>query len=85
MTNQGVSFQLPPGGQFSAAVDSHPDSAIPVRVWQGPNDRMVPYEHGVWLAGHIPGSPAHLREDEGHVSLVVQLPRILTHLDDLAG
>jgi len=59
------------------------DIAVPVSVWQGAHDRMVPYEHGVWLATHIPGSRAHLRDDEGHLSLVSQLPRILADLDDL--
>ena len=45
---------------------------------------MVPYGHGTWLARHIPGSRAHLRDDEGHLSLVSQLPHILTDLDDLS-
>ncbi len=61
------------------------DIAVPVSVWQGAHDRMVPYGHGVWLAAHIPGSRAHLLDDEGHASLVGQLPRILEDLDDLAG
>ena len=61
------------------------DIAVPVSVWQGRHDRMVPYEHGVWLAAHIPGSRAHLLDDEGHLSLIDQLPRILEDLDDLAG
>lgn len=61
------------------------DIAVPVSVWQGRHDRMVPYEHGVWLAKHIPGSRAHLLDDEGHVSVIGKLPRILDDLDDLAG
>lgn len=60
------------------------DIAIPVSVWQGAHDRMVPYGHGTWLAAHIPGSRAHLVDHEGHLSLVSHLPRILTDLDDLA-
>ena len=55
--------------------------AVPVSIWQGAHDRMVPFAHGEWLAAHVPGARAHLYDDEGHVSLVQQLPRIL---DDLA-
>jgi pimeloyl-ACP methyl ester carboxylesterase len=54
----------------------------PVSIWQGAQDRMVPFAHGQWLAAHVPGARAHLYDDEGHISLVGQLPRIL---DDLAG
>jgi len=61
------------------------DIAVPVAVWQGAHDRMVPYGHGTWLAAHIPGARAHLHDDEGHLSIVNQLPRILKDLDDLAG
>ena len=54
-------------------------------MWQGAHDRMVPYGHGTWLAAHITGARAHLHDDEGHLSIVNQLPRILEDLDDLAG
>jgi len=43
----------------------------PVAIWQGSEDRMVPYAHGVWLASHVPGARPHLLPDEGHVSLCV--------------
>lgn len=56
--------------------------AMPVSIWQGAHDRMVPFAHGEWLAAHVPGARVHLYDDEGHISLVQQLPRIL---DDLAG
>ena len=61
------------------------DITVPVSVWQGAHDLMVPYAHGTWLVAHIPGARAHLFDDEGHLSLVGQLPRILDDLDDLAG
>jgi len=58
---------------------------VPVSIWQGAHDRMVPFEHGRWLAAQIPGARAHLYEDEGHISLVQQLPRIVDDLAELSG
>jgi pimeloyl-ACP methyl ester carboxylesterase len=42
---------------------------VPVLVWQGQQDRFVPYGHGVWLAEHIPGVDARLTSDDGHMTL----------------
>ena len=47
------------------------DSGVPVSIWQGDKDRMVPHSHGEWLAAHIPGSRLHRRPGEGHISLFV--------------
>lgn len=58
---------------------------VPVAIWQGRQDAMVPYAHGVWLAEHVPGAQAHLFEDEGHLSLVGRLEEILADLVRLAG
>jgi len=58
---------------------------VPVAVWQGRQDAMVPFEHGLWLADHIPGAQPHLFDDEGHISLVGQIDRILADLLDIAG
>ncbi|MET1232441.1 MAG: alpha/beta fold hydrolase [Candidatus Limnocylindrales bacterium] len=44
---------------------------VPVHVWQGRHDRMVPFGHGQWLASHIPTAIPHLFDDEGHLSLGV--------------
>lgn len=58
---------------------------VPVAVWQGRQDAMVPYAHGVWLAAEMPGAHPHLFDDEGHLSLVHRLPEILADLRVLAG
>jgi len=59
--------------------------AVPVSIWQGAHDRMVPFAHGEWLAAHVPGARVHLYDDEGHISLAAQLPRILDDLVSRTG
>lgn len=54
----------------------------PVSIWQGGQDRMVPYAHGKWLAAHIPDARVHLYADEGHLSLVAQMSRIIDDLEE---
>jgi pimeloyl-ACP methyl ester carboxylesterase len=44
---------------------------VPVSVWQGREDLMVPFAHGRWLADHVPGARSHLRPEHGHLSLAV--------------
>ncbi len=44
---------------------------VPVHLWQGGHDRMVPYVHGQWLATHVGSACPHLFPDHGHLTLAV--------------
>ena len=59
------------------------DITVPVSIWQGAQDLMVPFAHGRWLAAHVPGATVHLFDEHGHLSLTENhVPAILA---DLAG
>ena len=42
---------------------------VPVAVWQGEQDLMVPAAHGRWLSTHVAGAEANLPQQEGHLTL----------------
>lgn len=52
---------------------------VPVAVWFGNEDLMVPPSHGQWLARSLPTATSNHYPNEGHMSL------ILNHLDELAN
>jgi pimeloyl-ACP methyl ester carboxylesterase len=55
--------------------------AVPVVIWQGDDDFMVPHAHAEWLASAIPGSELRFTPGEGHLSLTVKgRPAIVTQL-----
>ncbi len=56
---------------------------VPVRIWQGNLDLMVPEAHGAWLAQQIPGAILHRATGEGHLSLPYRFRDAI--LDDLVG
>lgn len=62
------------------------DIEVPVTLWQGSEDLMVPFAHGQWLAERVPGVDAHLEDGEGHLSITVgHVDQMLDHLVRLAG
>jgi pimeloyl-ACP methyl ester carboxylesterase len=59
---------------------------VPVAVWQGEQDLMVPPSHGRWLAARLPTARDHVYADDGHLSLAVgAIDRIVADLVQLAG
>jgi pimeloyl-ACP methyl ester carboxylesterase len=55
----------------------------PVAIWQGGQDRFVPFAHGQYLAQLIPTAEAHLEPEHGHFSLAVASVRAI--VADLAA
>jgi pimeloyl-ACP methyl ester carboxylesterase len=54
---------------------------VPVTIWQGDQDRMVPYDHGRWLAGHVSGARVRLLAGEGHLTLgITRFDEVLAEL-----
>jgi pimeloyl-ACP methyl ester carboxylesterase len=53
---------------------------VPVAVWQGAHDRMVPFDHGRWLAANVPNARPHLLDEHGHISLVENAAQIMADL-----
>jgi pimeloyl-ACP methyl ester carboxylesterase len=70
-----VAFVTPWG--FSLA-----EITVPVAVWHGAADLMVPFAHGAWLVDHLPYAVPHLLEGEGHLSLVAHLDSGMAELRD---
>jgi pimeloyl-ACP methyl ester carboxylesterase len=56
---------------------------VPVAIWQGARDLMVPFDHGRWLAANVAGAQSRLLDDEGHISLLNHIDRILEDLVEL--
>ncbi len=60
-----------------------PGDAAPVAIWHGDQDGMVPFSHGEWLAGRIPGARSHLMTGVGH--LAMHFDSIFDDLLELVG
>jgi pimeloyl-ACP methyl ester carboxylesterase len=62
------------------------DIRVPVTVWQGELDLMVPFAHGRWLLSNIQGAVGRMVPGHGHISLVTRYrDEVLAGLQRLAG
>jgi pimeloyl-ACP methyl ester carboxylesterase len=52
---------------------------VPVHLFYGDEDLMVPTSHGKWLEAHIPKATVTHRPEEGHLSI------FMNHLDEVAS
>lgn len=59
-----IAFFADPGFDLGAV-------RVPVTIWQGDDDRMVPPSHGRWLVDNVPGARPRLLAGEGHLSIEV--------------
>jgi pimeloyl-ACP methyl ester carboxylesterase len=51
--------------------------SVPLQIWQGSQDLMVPFSHGQWLAAQLPQAEAHLTAEDGHLTLYVhRIPEV---------
>lgn len=73
-----IAFVQPWGFDFDAI-------KVPVQIWQGSDDLMVPFAHGEWLAAHVPGATATLVQGEGHLSMVGRINEGMQELRENLG
>lgn len=74
-----LAFVKPWGFDFS-------EIGVPVSLWQGTDDLMVPFAHGEWLAANVPGVVGHLLAGQGHFSVAIgRAGEMFDELLDLAG
>jgi pimeloyl-ACP methyl ester carboxylesterase len=59
------------------------DITVPVAVFHGQQDTMVPHGHGAWLAGVIPGASFNSYPGDGHLTLGFDSARPLDWLAEV--
>jgi pimeloyl-ACP methyl ester carboxylesterase len=61
----GIALYMPWG--FDPA-----EIGVPVTVWHGEDDRVVPVAHGRWLAQAIPGAQLEIHDGDGHLRVAAE-------------
>jgi pimeloyl-ACP methyl ester carboxylesterase len=56
------------------------DITVPVLLWHGEDDVILPVEHSRWLAGRIPGATLVTEPGSAHFGALVVLPSVLQWL-----
>jgi pimeloyl-ACP methyl ester carboxylesterase len=57
---------------------------VPVHIWQGDQDLMVPHAHSYWLEKHIPTGKLNFIPGHGHLSLIADYKvEIITQAQEL--
>ena len=59
--------------------------SIPISIWQGDHDLMVPRAHAEWMIEHIPTAVPQLRPEHGHLSLIENIGDIIDDLMENSG
>jgi pimeloyl-ACP methyl ester carboxylesterase len=59
------------------------DITVPVRLWQGDADRIVPAEHAQHLAARLPDTQLRICPDESHLGVMAAAEEIFAVLLDL--
>jgi pimeloyl-ACP methyl ester carboxylesterase len=49
---------------------------VPVKIWHGRQDRMVPVQHGEWLAANVPGAEADIGDRDGHLTMIGRIGEV---------
>ncbi len=58
--------------------------SVPVHIWQGDDDFMVPKAHSYWLEKHIPTGTLNFVPGHGHISLIADYKgEILSQAEEL--
>lgn len=53
---------------------------LPVGVWHGTEDTLVPVSHAAWLTNEVPRAEGHLTVGAGHLSMLDQIGDVLAWL-----
>lgn len=59
--------------------------SVPISIWQGDHDLMVPRAHAEWLIDRIPTAIPQMRPEHGHLSLIGNIGDIFDDLRANSG